>query len=311
MSASAKVTVGVPTFNGERFLRRTLDSLLSQDFEHIEVLISDNASTDATPSICREYARLDGRVQYHPCEENVGAVANFNRLVTLASGKYFMWAGDHDLWHGSYVSRCVSALERDSEVVLAYAMTRFIDENDEVLLDAMPDRLDTRGYSPASRFTATLWRIHVYNLLHGVMRLDLLQKTGLLRNVWCPDHLLISELALYGTFAQERDILFYRRRNRPPEAPAERKTRILQLLDPTTAAAKGTRDERVLYRELRDAHWSIIRDSQLHPATKWRLYLSTVASFCCRFGVPCTGWHIPDRLLDFGLHRLRLRRLFE
>ena len=77
------VSVGLPVRNGERFLARALDSLLAQDHADLEIVVSDNASDDATPDICRQYARQDSRVRYQRNESNIGLVANFNRAFEL------------------------------------------------------------------------------------------------------------------------------------------------------------------------------------------------------------------------------------
>ncbi len=88
-----KVTVGLPVYNGERYLRATLDSILAQDFEDFELLVADNASTDGTPQILQEYAERDGRVVVHRQPRNLGAAANYNWLAINARGEYFKWAG--------------------------------------------------------------------------------------------------------------------------------------------------------------------------------------------------------------------------
>ena len=76
-----RVSVGVPVYNGERFIRQTLDSLVDQSFKDLEIVISDNASTDGTAAICEEYARRDDRIRYVRNERNVGLAKNFNRVV--------------------------------------------------------------------------------------------------------------------------------------------------------------------------------------------------------------------------------------
>jgi glycosyltransferase involved in cell wall biosynthesis len=81
------VSFGVPVYNGHRHLRETLDSLLAQTYSDFELIISDNASTDATPDICQEYASRDSRIQYHRQTENVGAPENWNFVARKARGR--------------------------------------------------------------------------------------------------------------------------------------------------------------------------------------------------------------------------------
>ena len=91
-----RVSIGLPVYNGERFLPQALDSILAQTFEDFELIISDNASTDTTEEICRTYATQDQRIHYHRHEQNRGAAWNFNYIVPLARGEYFKWAADDD-----------------------------------------------------------------------------------------------------------------------------------------------------------------------------------------------------------------------
>jgi GT2 family glycosyltransferase len=105
------VSIGMPVHNASRYLRNALDSLLAQDYANFEIVISDNASTDATEQICREYAEHDRRVLYHKVEQNMGAIWNFNNVFELAKGKYFMWAAYDDIRNPRCVSACVKALE--------------------------------------------------------------------------------------------------------------------------------------------------------------------------------------------------------
>ena len=90
------VSIGVPVFNGEKGLAVALDSLIGQDYHNLEIIISDNASTDATSKICEEYVGKDSRIKYSRLEENIGAALNFNRVFERSSGKYFMWAAHDD-----------------------------------------------------------------------------------------------------------------------------------------------------------------------------------------------------------------------
>src|SRR5437660_501594 len=102
------VTIGLAVFEEECYLRGTLESLVAQDYANFRLIISDNASTDGTEGICREFEDRDPRIQYFRSASNVGAIANFNRTFELARGKYFMWAGAHDLWEPTFISTAVA-----------------------------------------------------------------------------------------------------------------------------------------------------------------------------------------------------------
>src|SRR5262245_48603442 len=128
-----RISIGLPVYNGDRFLGEALDCLLSQTFEDFELIVADNASTDETPVICRAYAAADKRVRYVRNEVNIGAYRNFNKVFQLASGKYFKWAAADDVCHKELLARCLSVLETDSSVVAAYAKARFVDQDGQQL----------------------------------------------------------------------------------------------------------------------------------------------------------------------------------
>jgi glycosyltransferase involved in cell wall biosynthesis len=115
-----RVSIGLPVFNGERYLARALDSLVAQDFEDFELIISDNASTDGTSEICQEYAGRDRRINVHRNERNIGAVGNFNRTLQLSSGDYFKWAAHDDWCAPEFLSRCVEVLDEDPSMILCF-----------------------------------------------------------------------------------------------------------------------------------------------------------------------------------------------
>lgn len=122
------VSIGMPVYNGERFIREALDSLLAQTFTNFELIISDNASTDATELICRNYAEQDSRIRYIRQRENLGVLPNFQFVLNEASGEYFMWAAYDDKWDGDWVESLRNALE-NSGVGAAFGKLMHIDEN--------------------------------------------------------------------------------------------------------------------------------------------------------------------------------------
>jgi glycosyltransferase involved in cell wall biosynthesis len=91
-----KISIGMPVYNGEKVIRETLDSLLTQTFTDFELIISDNASTDSSAAICREYAAQDKRIRYVRQRENCGPAANFRFVLDQAVAEYFMWAACDD-----------------------------------------------------------------------------------------------------------------------------------------------------------------------------------------------------------------------
>src|SRR5262245_34163763 len=107
----AKVSIGLPVYNGDNFIRQTIESYLSQTFEDFELIISDNASTDRTEEICRTFAVQDRRVRYTRNKENIGLARNYNQVFTMSCGEYFKWADHDDMCRPTFLMKCVQALE--------------------------------------------------------------------------------------------------------------------------------------------------------------------------------------------------------
>lgn len=206
------VSIGLPVYNGATYLPAALDSLLAQDFTDFELIVADNASTDGSTEICAEYARRDSRIRFVGNSSNMGAAANFNRTFKLASGRYFMWAADDDLWDPSFVRRCVDALEAAPKAVLACTSLRFIDEAGATIdVDyGVFDNPDLSSRSVARRVRGLLSRGGWYQA-YGMIRADALRRTRLFENVYGPDVVLVMELALQGPFVKVPEILYWYR----------------------------------------------------------------------------------------------------
>ena len=108
-----RVSIGLPVYNGERYLAQALDSILAQDFVDFEIIISDNASSDSTQEICERYERLDRRITYSRLPENLGAAYNYNRLVGMSNGELFKWASHDDRIQPAFLSRRVALRKFD------------------------------------------------------------------------------------------------------------------------------------------------------------------------------------------------------
>src|SRR5215813_2219510 len=106
------VSIGLPVFNGEKYLPSAVSTLLEQDFENFELIVSDNASSDRTQDICQVFAARDRRIRYFRNEENIGLGANHNRTFALARARYFKWAAHDDEFPRAMLSRFVETLEQ-------------------------------------------------------------------------------------------------------------------------------------------------------------------------------------------------------
>lgn len=210
MCAPMPITVGLPVYNREKYIRQSLDSLLAQTFTDFELIISDNASTDGTEAICREYAERDARIRYVRNSENVGANRNFNRLFALARGKYLKWSTSDDYWAPDMLARTYEVLEEDPSVVLCYPKTTIVDAEGEVL-ETYEDNLHLMEENPADRFIKLIERIGLCHQHLGLIRRDALARTALLGDHFACDLNLLAELTLYGKFYEYPERMFFRR----------------------------------------------------------------------------------------------------
>lgn len=201
------VSIGVPVYNGEKGLAHALDTLLAQDYSNLEIIISDNGSTDGTPDICHSYVRKDPRVKYFRSERNHGAIWNFNRVFELSSGEYFMWAAHDDQREPSFVSACVEKMEHAPDAVLCQAHTAmFIDGHEPMLCIAHLDSFDG-STELVRRYRETLKHFPA-TALYGLYRSAAMRKTQLIQKSIASDLAFAQELAIHGNFVQVRKVLF-------------------------------------------------------------------------------------------------------
>jgi glycosyltransferase involved in cell wall biosynthesis len=212
-NSTPRLSIGLPVYNGDNFLEQALDSILAQTFGDFELIISDNASTDRTEAICRAYAARDGRIRYFRNSENLGASANFNRVLTLSSGEYFKWAAHDDLHQPDFLLKCIQILDRDSSVVLAYTRAITIDGNRKPIRREWGAGTELSSIVPYRRFRESLSPPHdpIPLPIFGAIRADILRKTHLLAGYPDCDRALLAELSLYGRFYEIPEPLFLQR----------------------------------------------------------------------------------------------------
>ncbi len=139
MQSKPRVSVGLPVFNGERYLAEAINSVLMQSFADLELVISDNASSDGTPEICKDYMNRDSRIRYFRQPTNRGAGFNYNFVFQQAHGTYSKWMAHDDIISPAYVAACVEVLGSEPAVVLAH--TQFVDVDEK----AQPIRAVSRS----------------------------------------------------------------------------------------------------------------------------------------------------------------------
>lgn len=207
-----RVSLGMPVFNGEKYIRESLDALLAQTYSDFELIISDNASTDGTERICREYLSKDSRIKYYRNEVNLGSAQNFNRVFELSQGEYFKWSAYDDLCDPKYIERCVEVLDSQPSVVLCYPKANEIDPEGQHIR-AYTAQLNVRSLKPHERLYKYLEINGLYLGIqaYGLVRSSALKQTLLLGNYPHADRNLLAELAIRGEFYEVPEYLFFRR----------------------------------------------------------------------------------------------------
>ena len=210
-AGAPRVSIGVPVYNGARYLPEALDSLLAQTFEDFELIVSDNGSSDHTLDICRAYERRDERVRCHLSAFNRGAAWNYNRVLALAGGTYFKWAAHDDVCAPTFLERCVDVLDAEPpSVVLAYPGSRIRWEEGDMEWEHC-ENLDLRQAKPHERLAHLVPNLDMSNAAFGLIRRDALQRTRGIGGYPSSDWVLLAELALLGEFREVPECLFVRR----------------------------------------------------------------------------------------------------
>jgi glycosyltransferase involved in cell wall biosynthesis len=204
-----RLTLGLPVYNGERFLAQSLDSLLAQTFTDFELIISDNASQDSTRAIAEAYAAADPRIRYLRHPRNLGSSFNHNLVIAEARGEFFKWVSDDDLYDPDLLRLCVEALDARPEFVGAHSWTAFIDA-DGVITHRPEYTLLSDVPSAVERFLSALY-VQGGDDIYAVMRTATLREVQPFGSFHLPDRTFMAELFLRGPFYNVPDHLYFRR----------------------------------------------------------------------------------------------------
>lgn len=291
-----KVSIGLPVYNGEKYLANAVGSLLKQDFEDFELVISDNASTDNTEAMCREFTAKDRRIRYHRNETNIGATGNYNRVFQLSHGEFFRWASHDDECHPSHVRRCLEAYkDAPPSTVLVFTRAEIIDEQGRVK-HLSPDSVGCSSPSAVKRLSHVLWSSSYAHSLWGVIKSDALRKTRLMGCLEA-DHVLLGELALMGPLIEIPEALYRMRRHERCATEINKSARaLLTWHDPKRA------NERIWL-----PHWERVYIEYLKGIA--HVPLSTSDRLLCYGAVPVISyWRRFLRFTGPLRHRVGLRR---
>jgi glycosyltransferase involved in cell wall biosynthesis len=207
-----EISLGLPVFNGEDYLRDCIDSILAQTFTDFELIISDNGSTDSSLEICRQYETRDPRIRVLAQDSNIGAANNFNLVFRSSGGKYFKWCAHDDLIEPAFLEKTRDRLEQNRAAVLCHSYTEvFGGEASENQVFEPGFRMDRN--SSAERLRQMILHGQKCYEVFGLIRRDALENTGLIGNHKGGDNVLLYRLALLGVFLVVPRPLFRLRRH--------------------------------------------------------------------------------------------------
>ena len=231
MSSSTRrpvASIGMPVFNGEKYLEDAIRSNLGQTFDDLELVISDNASTDRTETICRDYALKDSRVRYFRNDVNIGAAKNYNNAFQHSHGEFFRWSNADDMPAPELLEKTLEVLRERADVVIAYGLTQLVDADGNPI-ESYEDNMDLQQDDVVERYRDFFRRVGLTNIIYGLMRSSAVAKTRMMGNGKLPagDINFMAAMILIGKFCEIPEVLFERRiheeafsSNPDPEAEA-------------------------------------------------------------------------------------------
>jgi glycosyltransferase involved in cell wall biosynthesis len=268
MTAVPRLSIGLPVYNGEKYLAEAIEALLGQSHEDFELIISDNASTDGTAGICRRYEKQDSRIRYIRQHRNIGLIPNHSFVTKQARGELFKMAAHDDLYGRDLLKRCIDLLDEYPRAVLAHSWSAIIDSS------ATPTKLIKYPEATASPRAPERFRSMLFDgkgdYTYAVIRTNVLRSTPLQDSYHNSDRTFITEIALHGPFYQVPDWLYFRRDH--PNEPRLTARERCAILD--SRRANRLRHPAVrLYGEYIWGYLSAISRAPLSPADRRECYL--------------------------------------
>ncbi|MDP3465953.1 MAG: glycosyltransferase family 2 protein [Sulfuricurvum sp.] len=205
------VSIGMPVYNGETFIREALDSLLSQTFTDFELIISDNGSTDRTEAICREYAAKDERIRYIRQPENRGAIGNFQFVLDEAAGEYFMWAAADDKWSPNWIEILLQIILTHTNTS-AFGKVVTIDKNGHLLDHPVNNRDLSFSGNKLFRRLKYFFELESFgkaNIIYGLFKLKDIKKLQL--NAFEFDYNIVYDILQTTEFHCSQKAVLYKR----------------------------------------------------------------------------------------------------
>lgn len=202
-------TIGIPTYNRGSLLQQALQSAVSQDYPNLEIVISDNCSTDNTAEVCKLFCSRYPNIIYFKQDSNRGNTANFNTVLKLAKGNFFMWLGDDDWIDTNYIRECVETLMANPDASIVAGQAKYYGRSDRFLYTGII--MNIASISPKKRVSEYFSTVKHNGIFYGVIPKDLIAKE-ILKNEMGGDLLLMASLAFKGKMYTLMSCSVHRRR---------------------------------------------------------------------------------------------------
>lgn len=208
------LTIGIPVYNAEKTIKKSIDSLLQQTCSDFKLFISDNASTDSTQIICEDYLKKDSRIEYFKHKKNQGLLKNWNFILKNANTKYFMWAAADDFWDPNFIKKNILILESDKNIVGSISKVSFSDNfeckksNNEKESSNYDLVLNVYG-SYENRIKSYL-KFNQATAVYAIYRTDKLQKSMVSREYGAYDLQILLNVLEFGNLHVIDEFLMYR-----------------------------------------------------------------------------------------------------
>ena len=216
----SKISIGLPIYNGEKFLRTRLETILSQTFHDFELIISDNASTDLTEKICEEFIKNDSRIKYTRQKKFLSGIENFGYVLEQAKSEFFVWTGVDDVWDPTFLEKNLKVLEEDKNIIGSISNVQFFytfNENLNLMLKKLKNENKMQfeqckpAYGDYSQRLKIFLKHRRATSIYAVFRTKNLKKSFSQAKEVAPwDFVLILDLLQYGNFHVLDELLMFR-----------------------------------------------------------------------------------------------------
>lgn len=209
------VSIGLPVFNGEKSIHKTIEAILSQTLTNFELIISDNASTDNTSNICKEYEKKDRRVRYIRQEKNMGPWKNFNFVLNEAKTNYFVWSAADDFMSNNYLESNIEIISNTDNCIGSVGETKYFGTAIEALKfnpnDSIKGKISKRirkwivsffidsfkgNYNQKIRMALKWTGAGLY--IYGVFQTEILKKSMPKEKIFALESIFLLNLIKYG-----------------------------------------------------------------------------------------------------------------